>query len=113
MKRRNNRKHASNTTIFSSVIGVIAAMMVIAGIVVSDSFPSHAQEDLTDGGKYYKSITIEKGDTLWNIAEEYIPDDYDSIEEYISILMSINNLSQEKILAGDHLVVVYNKPSQW
>ena len=34
--------------------------------------------------KYYKSIQIHSGDTLWNIAEEYITEDYESVNDYIT-----------------------------
>ena len=58
--------------------------------------------------KYYKSVTIEQGDTLWAIAEEYITDDYDSIEEYVSALKKLNHLSGNTIKAGDKIMVAYN-----
>ena len=34
--------------------------------------------------KYYKSIQIHCGDTLWNIAEENMSDDYESVNDYIT-----------------------------
>lgn len=58
--------------------------------------------------KYYKSITIESGDSLWSLAEEYMTDDYDSIDEYVQVLKTINNLHEDKILAGQKIIVAYN-----
>ena len=58
--------------------------------------------------KYYKSIEISYGDTLWGIAEKYMTDHYDSIYEYIYELERINNLdSVDDIHASQYLTVVY------
>lgn len=92
----------------SGLLTIAAAIAIILGLMLTDSFSSLAQSEPNARRKCYKSITIEKGDTLWNIAEEYITDDYESVEEYISVLKDINNLHGDKILSGDKLIVSYN-----
>ena len=56
--------------------------------------------------RYYKSISIESGDTLWDIAEEYMTSDYDSVNEYIAELKKINCLKSDDIQSGQHLIIV-------
>ena len=57
---------------------------------------------------YYKSIEIEKGDSLWDIAQEYKADN-ESTASYIKALMSLNNLTSDTIHEGQHLVVAYQE----
>lgn len=58
--------------------------------------------------KYYKSIVIETGDTLWNLAEEYgILEYYGSHQEYIDEVMQMNGLSDDKITAGQYIIIPY------
>ena len=56
---------------------------------------------------YYKSIEVKHGDTLWNIAETYMNDRFDSVAEYVNVLKDINNLDSYDILAGSYLMVCY------
>lgn len=57
---------------------------------------------------YYKSITIHPGDTLWDIAEEYMIEDYKSVADYVTVLKEMNNLHTDDIHAGQALMVAYN-----
>ena len=57
--------------------------------------------------KYYKSIQIESGDTLWEIAETYMNDDYDSIYEYIDEVKEINGLDSDCIQDSKYLTIAY------
>lgn len=57
--------------------------------------------------KCYKSIEIVSGDTLWNIAETYMDDDYDSVQSYIKELKQINGLHGDQISEGRYLMVSY------
>jgi LysM repeat protein len=54
-----------------------------------------------------KSIKIEKGDTLWDIANENLPEKYSSTEEYVKVLKEINGLSSDKIYSGENLMIMY------
>lgn len=111
-KRKSRRQMEKGTrrskSVLSGLLGILTALLVISGILMSDSFLSQAQTEPGAQGKFYKSITIEKGDTLWNIAEKYMTEDYDSIEDYVQTLKKMNNLTTDKILAGDKLIVAYN-----
>ena len=59
--------------------------------------------------KYYTGITVEQGETLWDIADEYIDyNEYDNKLDYIAEVQSINHLKNEDaIRAGQHLIVPY------
>ena len=58
--------------------------------------------------KYYKSIVIQPGDTLWDIAGTYITKDYDSIPDYIRAIKEMNSLDSDHIQAGQNLMIMYN-----
>lgn len=58
--------------------------------------------------KYYRSIEIQSGDTLWGIAEETMTDDYESVPEYVQALKNMNNLDSDDIQAGQNLIIAYN-----
>ena len=56
--------------------------------------------------RIYTSVSIKKGDTLWDIASEYADSDM-SVKEYINELITINNLPSTDITAGQRLIVFY------
>ena len=92
------------------MILLLAALFVITlGSVVFGSIFSKANNpsaDLTKY-KYYKSIIIEPGDSLWSIAEEYCNDSYQDTREYVSELKQLNSLTSDTIHEGQHLLVAY------
>lgn len=56
---------------------------------------------------YFKSIKIEEGDTLWNIAQEYKEKSGMNTVQYVNELKNINSLKDDTIHAGHYLTVVY------
>lgn len=58
--------------------------------------------------KYYANITVQYGETLWDIADAYIDyDEYKDKNAYIAEVQSINHLNEDVIIAGQHLIVPY------
>lgn len=76
-------------------------------------FRARAQEndmknDGKQGYKYYKSITVEGGDTLWHYAQEYGDQHYyEDCNAYIREVKNINSLQSDQITAGCHLILPY------
>ena len=65
-----------------------------------------AKESPVSCNRYYKSILIESGDSLWSIAQEY-HNGFMTVEEYMSELRSMNRLCSDTIHTGQYLTVVY------
>ena len=57
--------------------------------------------------KYYTSIMIQSGDTLWDIAKKQDLEGRCRISDYVKELMRINHLESDEIYAGQHLTVFY------
>jgi LysM repeat protein len=57
--------------------------------------------------KYYTSIDIAEGDTLWSIAAEHMSDGFQDEQTYINEIIRLNHLSSEEIHAGESLIIPY------
>ena len=59
--------------------------------------------------KYYTSIMVGYGDTLWKIADEYIDySEYKDKETYLAEVRNMNHLDDDSdIKAGQYLIVPY------
>ena len=67
----------------------------------------HADDHTAHMTKYYKTIEITSGDTLWDIAETYMDDNYDSVKDYVQELKEVNHLTSDVIQDGQYLTVAY------
>lgn len=101
LKRQQEMQQKNITILFCSIIAVIAACSIMF-----QSINTQAASAMTTH-KYYTSIQIESGDTLWEIANEYITDEYTSLNEYMSEVCSINHISKDEIHAGQYIVIPY------
>lgn len=67
-----------------------------------------AKEDrTTEYYKYYTSIEIQSGDTLWSIACEYADENFTTVPDYIDELKFMNHMSSDQITEGHYLTVAY------
>ena len=62
--------------------------------------------------QYYTSIRIEKGTSLWDIAGDYMTEEYVSQQEYIDEVMQMNHLKSDVIYEGAYLCVPYYSAEQ-
>lgn len=79
-------------------------ILIIGGAIVIGTSDSRAKSNTK---KCFECIEIEADDTLWTIAEEYMTSEYDSIEDYIDEVKSINNLTGDIIIDGGSLIIPY------
>lgn len=83
----------------------VLAITFLCGFFYTNAF---AKEDaLQTTYKYYTSLEVERGDTLWSIASEYADEAYCSVQEYIEELKYMNNLTSDKIVEGHYLTISY------
>lgn len=89
---------------------ILLTLLVIFGIGFGfGTLFTRAQEpEQNQARKYYTSIEIEKGDTLWDIAGEYMDGThYTSREDYVNEVMTINHMTNSKLVSGHKLIVPY------
>lgn len=101
---RRKREMRKNFLIFAVTVCLIAGCSVTLS-----GFRSNAKSDSAPAVyKYYKSITVAGGDTLWSIAEDYMDTGYyDSVNDYIAEVKNMNALTDDEICYGEHLVIPY------
>ncbi len=107
-QRRNaiRRKRELKKHMFMFILGIICVLFLSFSY---QAFVSNANSSIEDiSYKYYTSILLESGDTLWTLAEEYGDEvHYKSVSAYIKEVMEINHLDSEQITAGNYLIVPY------
>ena len=87
----------------------LAALLMILGLGFSVLFlgggSAKARPEALQ--KYYTSVTVQPGDSLWSIARQFAPE-YSDLREYVDQLMKINDLKNtESLRSGQSLVIVY------
>lgn len=88
-----------------ALITIIAVLMLIILFRDRSMETTYAKQPQN---KYYKSIMIERGDSLWSIAKENIDYDYyKSINEYIQDIKRMNSLKSDKLISGRNIIIPY------
>ncbi|WP_342755808.1 LysM peptidoglycan-binding domain-containing protein [Kineothrix sedimenti] len=102
-KLRRKRQRRKNIFLFAMTFFLVATLSF--GV---NAFLSNAKSSSDDiEYKYYKSIIIQRGDTLMSIASENMDGNYSSAESYVNELIKINGLRDDKIVAGNYLIIPY------
>lgn len=101
MRRIRNIKRG----IILSVITLLLAGGLALTLNVIDSAAQN--KDAKNTYKYFTSVTVEYGDTLYTLAEEHTEGYNVEICDYIEEVMHINHLEDEVIQSGQSLVIPY------
>ena len=91
------------------VLAVVFIMLLSGFFGRSLMYVMAEEEADTRPEKYYTSIHLKDGDTLWSIAQTYCADSEESVEEYVGELRQMNSLSDDHIDAGHYLTIRYYK----
>ena len=107
-KYRAQQKRRVKAKIARFITAFIAITVIVCVILFANKNQIHAVEGGSEVSltKYYKTITIQPGDTLWGIAAEYKTDNCTTIE-YVKELKQMNDLHNDNITSCMKLVVVY------
>lgn len=87
---------------------ILTVALLINGMILYHTIQSYANTDLENVSfKYYSSIMVNYGDSLWSIADTYCDEHYESKADYIAEVVHINHLLDDKITAGQYLIIPY------
>lgn len=106
---RNNRIRRQREMKKNFALFLMTVCLIVTCSVALYGFRSDAKDHSTQQTyKYYKSITIDNGDTLWSIAQQYMDSEhYDSVSDYVEEVKSMNALTDDVIHYGEYLVIPY------
>lgn len=103
---RGKRETVRNERFIFFMIGLSIFFIVICSVIFSSIRTKAASADISY--KYYTSIQVQTGDTLWDIAHTYCTTEYNSISDYIEEVCSINHISSgDEIHSGQYITVPY------
>lgn len=91
-------------------IALLTVTLLVIGVLIGsnllDSSRSEA-ENSKPSYKYYTSVQVESGDSLWSIADKYASSEYVDRDSYMKELLAMNHLSDTTIHSGQYLTVAY------
>ncbi len=92
-----------------SVLAVAIFIVISLGILLGTSMNAMASSkaDIASYNKYYATVRVESGDTLWDMADEYIEGFNISKTEYIAEVCQLNGICEDDICAGEYVVMPY------
>lgn len=83
-------------------------LLAASGFFGMDRINAKADNEKTSAvQKYYTSIEIQDGDSLWSIAAQYKEKSGKTTGELVDELKQMNSLSEDTIHAGHYLVIPY------
>lgn len=92
----------------SRAIAVTIFVFLIVVCVCGSGLQAFAgAQDTSNVCRYYKTIRIEEGDTLWDIAGNYAKSMNMSRNAYIDEVCRLNGICRDEIYAGKYIVIIY------
>lgn len=89
---------------------VITICIMICGVLIGSGIMAAGRSKASDDHasfKYYTSIRIEQGDSLWTIACAHMGEEYNSVQDYIDEVRELNGLKSDDIHSGQYLTIPY------
>lgn len=99
------KRNFSRSVVLMLLIVLFSGILIgvnIASANAKDNVVYSAQNELC-----YKTIQIQDGDTLWDLADDYVEAGMSSKAEYIKQIKEVNHIYDDNIYAGSYLVLPY------
>lgn len=96
--------------VYLSILSLVAVFCIVFFCAIA---LHSVRSSASDGFKYYTSVTVKEGDSLWNLADDYIDyGHYKNKDSYIQEVRIINHLDKDcGITAGQSLIIPYYSDS--
>jgi len=105
MYKKRNTKKRRQVQILASMIGVIALTIFTLTLSAGEI---NAGSDLNKHTyKYFTTVYVETGDSLWSIANKYATKESGDLDMYIKEIQDINSLKGTKLRQGSYICVPY------
>ena len=102
---RRHYKRQRNIMLLISSLCLALALAVIFGSFLSEA---EAKEPEITYYKYYTNVEIQPGDTIWDLASDYMDEHYESREDYIREVQELNSIASiDDIVSGQYLILPY------
>lgn len=107
MNKRNGqkRKWKVASVVALAIIILIVLFGIFPGKIPADSFIVEANQQY--GDLKYKVIEIQKGDSLWSIAQANASGEFSDIAVYVQEIKRCNQLNSNQIISGNYLMIPY------
>ena len=102
LSRSNHSRYAA----FYMVTGLILSLSILVALLMPH--PAYAQSEQV---QVYESVVIQEGDTLWDLALQYAPEEQD-IRSYIQEVRELNHMTSDQIHAGQSIILPMQKPAR-
>ena len=102
-KARQKQVHRNIALLAFSIVLILFLVLFITSISTQASDREHMPSY-----KYFRSIEISSGDTLWSIAEDNMDARYyKHTADYVAEVKRMNSLDTDQIIAGSYLIIPY------
>ena len=89
--------------------GILLLTLLFTGFAFNS--PSAVAQN-RNTAKYYTTVQVDAGDSLWSIAGEYMTPEYEDMDDYIAEIKEVNGLNGNLILQGSYLNIPYYAPKR-
>lgn len=91
------------------ILAIAVIIIISLGILLGTGMNALASSkaDVASFHKYYTSVRVEAGDTLWDMVDVYIDGLNIDKESYILEVCQLNGIYEDDIHAGDYVIFPY------
>lgn len=108
VRRRDYRRVVVQRRIRRIVVVILMILAFCSGFLGHTLVSAHAKEQAQPQlNRYYTSIQLQHGDSLWSIAGRYMEGSGYTQKEYMRELVRMNGLMTDQIHSGEYLTVMY------
>lgn len=91
---------------------IVTALFILMLFIACGSIVQAWTQDKNEDHAIYKEVIVMNGDTLWDIAKQYLPYDMD-IRDYVNEIAKHNHIRGGFLMAGEVIEIpIYNKASR-